>query len=462
MKKLKISCIVWLFAFMPVLLMAQAQPRMEVPGDNFSLEGALDLFKKSSSPEEFEQMLNNPETKVNNLDLNGDGYIDYMRVFDIQEANVHAFVIQAVISERERQDIAVITLEKLANGRAIVQITGDEAIYGIETIIEPSREVYLYAGSTTYRETVNVWNWPSVQFIYGPHYNVWVSPWGWGSRPIWWRAWRPIVYHDYYYHWTPYRHIYTYCYAPRVMHIHHVYRTSYRRTSVTVHTRHHRQINRYRSARIDADGRYVRSNSRSDSRSRSTSVRYTPDGRISSVSRSTTRSSSGARDGRSVNSRSSVNRSDYQSSRNSSSRNAGIERSSSRSSGSTSVQRSSSSSGSRQSSGGSSIQRSSSRSSGSSSVQRSGSSSGSRQSSGGSSIQRSSSRSSGSSSVQRSSSSSGSRQSSGSSSIQRSSSRSSGSSSVQRSSSSSGSRQSSGSSSRSSGSSRNSSSRGRQ
>jgi hypothetical protein len=279
--------------------------------------------KKSSSPEEFEQMLNNPETKVNNLDLNGDGYIDYMRVFDIQEANVHAFVIQAVISERERQDIAVITLEKLANGRAIVQITGDEAIYGIETIIEPSREVYLYAGSTTYRETVNVWNWPSVQFIYGPHYNVWVSPWGWGSRPIWWRAWRPIVYHDYYYHWTPYRHIYTYCYAPRVMHIHHVYRTSYRRTSVTVHTRHHRQINRYRSARIDADGRYVRSNSRSDSRSRSTSVRYTPDGRISSVSRSTTRSSSGARDGQSVNSRSSVNRSDYQSSRSSSSRNAG-------------------------------------------------------------------------------------------------------------------------------------------
>src|SRR5690606_33363692 len=49
----------------------------EVPGDNFSLEGALELFKKSSSPEEFEKMLNTPDTKVNNLDLNGDGYIDY-------------------------------------------------------------------------------------------------------------------------------------------------------------------------------------------------------------------------------------------------------------------------------------------------------------------------------------------------------------------------------------------------
>ena len=27
----------------------------EVPGDNFSLEGALELFKKSRSPEEFEK-----------------------------------------------------------------------------------------------------------------------------------------------------------------------------------------------------------------------------------------------------------------------------------------------------------------------------------------------------------------------------------------------------------------------
>ena len=54
----------------------------EVPGDYFSLEGALELFKKSSSPEEFERMLNDEDSKVNNLDLNGDGDIDYLRVID--------------------------------------------------------------------------------------------------------------------------------------------------------------------------------------------------------------------------------------------------------------------------------------------------------------------------------------------------------------------------------------------
>src|ERR1043165_9593825 len=70
----------------------------EVPGDNFSLEGALELFKKSKSPEEFEQLLNSPDSKVNNLDLNGDGDIDYIRVVDKTQGNVHDFILQAVVS----------------------------------------------------------------------------------------------------------------------------------------------------------------------------------------------------------------------------------------------------------------------------------------------------------------------------------------------------------------------------
>ena len=72
---------------MLVLLMAgwtavnAQESREEVPGDHFSLEGALELFKKSASPEEFEQLLNSPKSEVNNLDLNGDGDIDYMPSF---------------------------------------------------------------------------------------------------------------------------------------------------------------------------------------------------------------------------------------------------------------------------------------------------------------------------------------------------------------------------------------------
>ncbi len=231
----------------------QGQEReSEVPGDHFSLEGALELFKKSESPEEFEKLLNSPDSKVNNLDLNGDGYIDYIRVFDKYEGNVHAFIIQAVVSETENQDIAVIELEKLTNGKAVLQIIGDEDIYGVETIIEPTREVRTYAGTTSRPTVVNVWAWPSVQHIYGPYYSGWSSPWGYYRRPIWYHTWRPIAYYHYYPLWRPYHSYYAPCYTRRIDYAHHIY-SPYRTRSVFVHNRHHDQVERYRSVRHDDD-----------------------------------------------------------------------------------------------------------------------------------------------------------------------------------------------------------------
>ncbi len=229
---------------------ASSQDQSSVPGDDFSLEGALELFKKSSSPEEFEKMLNSEDGKVNNLDLNGDNNIDYIKVIDRNEGNVHAFILQAVISENESQDVAVIELEKLANGKAVLQITGDADIYGIETIIEPTEEVRVNAGASTARTVVNVWAWPSVQYVYSPYYTVWVSPWAWSVRPIWWRPWRPISYFVYDPWWQPYRPYYSVCYTHRIGYAHQLYRP-YRTTSVIVYNRHHTQIAHYRSTRGD-------------------------------------------------------------------------------------------------------------------------------------------------------------------------------------------------------------------
>ena len=76
-----------------------------LPGDHFSLEGALDLFKKSASPEAFEKSLNNEENHINNLDLNGDGEIDYVKVISKQEGDIHIFILQVPVSETEDQDV---------------------------------------------------------------------------------------------------------------------------------------------------------------------------------------------------------------------------------------------------------------------------------------------------------------------------------------------------------------------
>lgn len=475
MKTQKINRLICLFILMTGWIAAQGQNQWEVPGDHFSLEGALELFKKSNSPQEFEKMLNDPDSKVNNLDLNGDGHIDYIRVIDMTEKNVHVFVIQAVISERQSQDVAVITLEKLANGKAVLQITGDEDIYGIETIIEPTQEVRTYGGTRSRRMEVNVWSWPSVRYIYSPYYSVWISPWGWSHRPVWWHTWRPVVYHDYYAYWSPYRHHYTPCYTHRVVYAHHIYRP-HRTSSVIVHSRHNKHITRYRSTRIDTKGRYQGENS--DSRQSRSAIRYNANGRINTRSSTYTRTQRRTMEGSGSSSRirnddspSNRSASEIRSSSNSSVRRSSelrkIETSGNRSGASTrsTSQRESSSprvgnngsSGSNQrNSSNYNVQRSAERKSGNSNVRRSTSNPNVQRSSGNSNVQRSSGsygvkRSSGSSKVGRSSGSSNVQRSSGSSNVQKSSGRSSvqrssGSSKVQRSSGSSGNQKSSGSS----------------
>ncbi|MFT3823874.1 MAG: hypothetical protein QM731_08130 [Chitinophagaceae bacterium] len=241
-----------------------SQDSTGLPGDNFSLAGALELFKKAASPEQFEKLLNSEDNKVNNLDLNGDGQIDYIRVIDKKENDVHVLVLQAVVSDKENQDIAVIELEKTGNENAVLQIVGDEDIFGEETIVEPDGENssamlesadYLAAHgpnstieNTTTGIIVNVWAWPCVRFVYAPAYTVWASPFTWIHRPIWWRPWRPLAWHVYH----PFRVRYRATYVVAPVHRVTVARTIYRPvrvTSVTVRTRNEVAVNNYRVTR---------------------------------------------------------------------------------------------------------------------------------------------------------------------------------------------------------------------
>jgi hypothetical protein len=54
--------------------------------NNFDLQRVGDIVKRSRSPEEFERYLNRPGG-INNLDLNGDGYADYISVREYNDLN---------------------------------------------------------------------------------------------------------------------------------------------------------------------------------------------------------------------------------------------------------------------------------------------------------------------------------------------------------------------------------------
>ena len=204
MKKLKQLFISTVFFTTTTVCASAQQDSTGMPGDNFSLQGALEMFKQASSPEEFEKLINSADKNVNNLDLNEDGEIDYIKVIDRTENNVHAFVLQATVSETESQDIAVIELEKTGDTTAVLQIVGDEDIFGEQIIVEASDEGDEVADDNNspgrgpsagfiepYRIVVNVFYWPSVRFVYRPVYVPWVSPWRWRHYPGWWRPWRP-------------------------------------------------------------------------------------------------------------------------------------------------------------------------------------------------------------------------------------------------------------------------------
>ena len=159
--------------------------------ENLDLKTVATLFGQAKDLEQFEQLLNNPDSAFSNLDLNGDGEVDYLRVIETADNNRHLVVIQAVLARDIYQDVASIFVEKDEKTQSVtIQIIGDEYIYGTNYIIEP---VYIY------RPLIYDWFW-------GASWVCWHSPYYWGYYPHWWRPYYcvdPFVYwnHCYWHHY---------------------------------------------------------------------------------------------------------------------------------------------------------------------------------------------------------------------------------------------------------------------
>lgn len=227
MNTLRTAAIIFL-AFLASFANAQNTPddALGLPGDNLNLFATLALFQESETLEAFEQRLNDEESKINNLDLDGDERIDYIQVIDNVSNDVHNIVLRIDINPKESQDVAVFTVWKDAQGQVQIQLTGDEALYGKDYIIEPNTGSALsrgetpnpgYTGQQRVVETrtevvvsepiIEISAWPIISFIYLPTYVCWHSPWYYGYYPNYWRPWKPYYWHYYYgYHsnYNPY------------------------------------------------------------------------------------------------------------------------------------------------------------------------------------------------------------------------------------------------------------------
>ena len=221
----------------------ERQPEyLGLPGDNLNLYAVMNLFQESETLEQFERDLNSKDSRINNLDLNRDGLVDYITVTDYPDGQVHNIVLRVALDDRENQDVAVFTVERYDNGSVAIQLIGDEDLYGRNYIIEPIYDDQYgetpnpgYTGRTQGSQRIEVVRttyvevaaWPLIRFIFTPGYITWRSAWYWGYWPAYWHAWRPY-YWDYYYgfhsHWYP--HYYSHFrlwHHPRVIHYHNHY-----------------------------------------------------------------------------------------------------------------------------------------------------------------------------------------------------------------------------------------------
>jgi hypothetical protein len=166
-------------------------------GDNLDLYAVLDVFQKSKTVEAFEKSLNDADLKINNLDLNLDKKVDFIKVVTKKEGESYQFILRVDVTKTESQDVAVILLDKDKDKKISLQIVGDEELYGKDYVIEPKGNssvtpnpgykgedpvVVTVPAPTT---TVVVQQAPIVQYVYSPAYVPYAPPYYYGYYPPW-------------------------------------------------------------------------------------------------------------------------------------------------------------------------------------------------------------------------------------------------------------------------------------
>ena len=188
-----------------------------LPGDNLDLFATLDLFQKSSTIEAFEKSLNEEKTGINNLDLNLDNKVDFIKVVTKQDGEDFTFVLQVDVTEKETQDVAVILVSKDKNKKVTMQIVGDVDLYGKDYVIEPKPAAPAVTANPGYTGTepvtvtapatttvVVVESAPIVQYVYSPVYVPYYPPYTYAYHPPYFAAFTVmavgVYHHNNYYH----------------------------------------------------------------------------------------------------------------------------------------------------------------------------------------------------------------------------------------------------------------------
>ena len=158
------------------------------------LNAVAAAFAESRSVSEFEMLLNSSRYMINNLDLNRDGFIDYLRVIETRSGYYNACLIQACLAPGVFQDVATLVAEHRPDV-LFVEVIGDAYLYGHNYIVRP-----------VFVKRPPMWD------VYGrPNYATWSSPYYYGNYPSYYTKPQPVYLNHYQAYVTTYMTNNIYC-----------------------------------------------------------------------------------------------------------------------------------------------------------------------------------------------------------------------------------------------------------
>lgn len=178
----KLAMTLGIFALSVVSVLAQDGALTVMPNSEaaagLDLYAVAELFKNSETLEQFEQSLNDPQTGINNLDLDQNGQVDFVRVTERIADNTHLIILQTPVNDSEFQDVATIAIDRESGGKYNLHLQGDAALYGANYYVVPANN--------------NFGGWNAVRWIFRPNYRAYVSPYSYTVLPRWWNVRRPL------------------------------------------------------------------------------------------------------------------------------------------------------------------------------------------------------------------------------------------------------------------------------
>lgn len=148
--------------------------------ENLDLQSVGALLEKANNAEEFEYLLNS-EDGINNLDMNGDGYADYISVreFDDRYDDQRGFSLFSMFGPNEIQEIANIIFNRQDRNYpgARVYLIGNDQIYGDD---------YYYETNWQDRSL------PIVNWTFNDRDTYYRSPYYYGNYPDYYEAYQVV------------------------------------------------------------------------------------------------------------------------------------------------------------------------------------------------------------------------------------------------------------------------------